>query len=116
MPEAHVHTHSKRSHHGMPKMPDWLSVEQALEKILSYVKVLEPETKSIIDALGQTLAEDVRASFPVPPHANSSMDGYAVQWDDIKGASDHRGSTLKVIGELPAGQVPSKAVTPGNAI
>ncbi len=100
----------------MPKMPSWLSVEQALEKILSYVNVLEVEERPLLEALGQTLAEDLRAAFPVPPHANSSMDGYAVQAKDITGASDHKKAILKVVGELAAGQVPSQAVTQGAAI
>ncbi|MBM4406482.1 MAG: molybdopterin molybdotransferase MoeA [Chloroflexi bacterium] len=112
----HVHTHSKRTHHGMPKMPDWLSVEQALEKILGYVNSLEVEERPLLEALGQVLAEELRATFPVPPHANSSMDGYAVQAADIARASDGGKATLKVIGHLAAGQVPSKAVAPGAAI
>ena len=36
-----------------------ISVEEALEKVLSYVEVLKPERKPILDCLGQVLAEDV---------------------------------------------------------
>ena len=63
----------------MPKIPSWLTVEEALARILDYVSLLEPERKPLLDARGQVLAEDVRAPFDVPPHANSSMDGYAVR-------------------------------------
>src|SRR3989304_1464129 len=39
-----------------------ISVEEALEKILGYVGVLEPEEVPILSALGQVLAEDVGAA------------------------------------------------------
>ena len=34
-----------------------ISVEEALQRILSYVHVLEPEEKPILDALGQVLRD-----------------------------------------------------------
>ena len=63
-----------------------LSVEEALDKILSYVHVLEPEEKPLLDALGQVLAEDVVAELAVPPLDNTAMDGYAVRAIDTTGA------------------------------
>ena len=56
-----------------------ISVEEALEKILNNVSVLEPEEKPILDSLGQVLAEDVCSDIDIPPLDNSAMDGYAVQ-------------------------------------
>jgi len=44
-----------------------LSVEQALEKILGYVDVLEAEQRLILDCLGQVLAEDVYSTINIPP-------------------------------------------------
>ena len=64
-----------------------ISVEEALEQILGFVRVLEPETSPILDALGQVLAEDIRSPITVPPADNSAMDGYAVQAADTAGAS-----------------------------
>ena len=55
------------------------------------------------------LAEDVVASEPVPPFANTGMDGYAVRAADTPG-------TLRVVGELPAGRAPTTPVGPGEAI
>ncbi|GAI06913.1 unnamed protein product, partial [marine sediment metagenome] len=52
-----------------------ISVEQALEKILAYVDVLEEEERPILDCLGQVLAEDVYSSIDVPPLDNAAMDG-----------------------------------------
>ena len=97
-------------------MPGWLAVEEALEKVLSYVHVLEPEEMPILEALGQVLAEEIRSGIDVPPLPNSSMDGYAVQWKNIQGAAAGSPASLEVIGHLAAGQLPEQEVTPGTAI
>ncbi|GAH93891.1 unnamed protein product, partial [marine sediment metagenome] len=62
-----------------------ISVEQALDKILNYVHVLEDEECPILECLGQVLAEDVYSGLNVPPLDNSAMDGYAVQSRDTRG-------------------------------
>jgi len=64
-----------------------ISVEQALEKILSYVDILEEEERPILDCLGQVLAEDIYSSIDIPPLDNTAMDGYAVQSGDTRNAS-----------------------------
>ena len=64
-----------------------ISVEQALEKILSYVDVLEEEQTPILSCLGQVLAEDIYSSLNIPPLDNSAMDGYAVRSKDTRGAN-----------------------------
>ena len=93
-----------------------LSVEEALERVLSAFQPLGPEAIPILDAQGRVLAEDVRAGGDIPPHANSSMDGYAVLAADIGGASRSSPRRLRVIGELAAGYVTETGVTPGTAI
>jgi molybdopterin molybdotransferase len=93
-----------------------LSVEEALDKILSFVTVLEAEEKPILDCLGQVLAEDIYASFDVPLSDNSAMDGYAVQSKSILGANRKQPKVLSVIGELPAGSVTDLVVEPAKAI
>ena len=100
----------------MPKIPSWLTVEEALARILDYVSPLGPERKRLLDALGQVLAEDVRAPFDVPPHANSSMDGYAVRAADVQAAGPAAGVTLRVVGEAPAGAPSNRAVGQGETI
>jgi len=77
-----------------------ISLEVALDKILSEVGVLEPEEKPILDSLGQVLAEDVYSDLTIPPADNSAMDGYAVQWESIQGANTSQPKVLKVIGEV----------------
>lgn len=93
-----------------------ISVEEALDKVLSFVHVLDCEEKPILECLGQALAEDIRAPFDVPPLDNSAMDGYAVQADSIVGVTYESPKNLRVIGEAVAGQVSKLRVAPGTAV
>ncbi len=93
-----------------------LSVEEALQRVLSHFRVLEPEQSPILEALGRVLAEDVRAEADIPPLANTAMDGYALQAADTLGASRDKSRRLRVIADLAAGYVADQAVTPGTAM
>ena len=93
-----------------------ISVEEALNNILDFIEVLEVEQKPLLDCLGQVLAEDVYASFDVPPQDNSAMDGYAVRAKSIVGASYERPRVLRVVGEIAAGCVSDLKVEPGTAV
>jgi len=93
-----------------------VSVEQALEEILSCVEVLEPERKPILDSLGQVLAEDVYSTIDIPPRDNSAMDGYAVRAEDTHGASESAPRILSVTGEVAAGSISREEVKRGTAI
>ncbi len=93
-----------------------ISVEEALERILSFVHRLEPEEQPLLDALGQVLAEDVKAEFDIPPLDNTAMDGYAVRAADTFGASEADPVRLRVAGELAAGYIFDGEVTPGSAV
>jgi molybdopterin molybdotransferase len=93
-----------------------ISVEEALEKILSNFSVLEPEDELILDALGRVLVEDVRSTIDIPPLDNSAMDGYAVQAQSTEGASPSSPRILRVIGEVAAGYISKEEVGPGTAI
>jgi len=93
-----------------------ISVNQALEEVLSNVDVLEEEERPILDCLGQVLAEDVYAGIDVPPLDNSAMDGYAVQSIDTHGASQESPRFLHVIGTVSAGSIPEYDVESGLAV
>ncbi len=93
-----------------------ISVEQALEKILAYVDILEEEEKPILDCLGQVLAEDIYSGIDVPPLDNSAMDGYAVQSRDTRNASSESPRFLSVIAMVAAGSISEREVEPGTAI
>ena len=106
-----THGHAHRHYHA-----DMLSVEEARDRILSHFSVLEPEERPLLEALGQVLAEDAHSSVNIPPADNSAMDGYAVQFDSIRGADDATPKPLRVVGYVAAGQTPTVAVTPGAAV
>jgi molybdopterin molybdotransferase len=93
-----------------------LSVEEALEKILGEVDVLEAEWVPVLNSLGQVLAEDIKSDINVPPLDNSAMDGFAVRSEDTKGASEKTPRFLKVIDTVLAGSISSKEVVPGTAV
>ncbi len=93
-----------------------VSVDEALEKILSFIKPLGAEKVSILDALGRVIAEDLYASRDIPPLDNSAMDGYAVRWEDVKNTSKDLPVRLEVIEDLPAGFISKKRLQKGQAI
>ncbi|MBI3752788.1 MAG: molybdopterin molybdotransferase MoeA [Deltaproteobacteria bacterium] len=93
-----------------------ISVEAALELILSEIKPLGMERVDILSSLGRVLGEDIAASVDNPPWDNSAMDGYAVRAIDTRGASRNNPVILKVIEDLPAGYVARKAMKKGEAI
>ena len=93
-----------------------LSVEQALEMVLSCVDVLEGEEQPILDSLGQVLAEDVYAGVNVPSQDNSVMDGYAVRAGDTGGATKESPRILTVVGTVAAGSRAECRVVSGAAV
>lgn len=93
-----------------------LSVEDALGRILDMFRPLESERKPLLEALGQVLAEDVVSTLDIPPLSNSAMDGYAVQYEAIEGATYDVPKALRVIGHLAAGQLPQQEVVSGTAV
>lgn len=96
--------------------PDMLSVEEARDRVLSAVPLLNAEELPILQCLGQVLAQNAATNSDIPPWDNSAMDGYAVRHRDIAGAAPDFPKTLAVIGQLPAGRWPDKSVMPHTAI
>jgi len=84
-----------------------LSVEDALAAVLAQAAPLPPVPIAARAALGYILAEDVRASEPLPPFPASVKDGYAVVAADGPG-------TYPLVGEVTAGRVADFVVTPGT--
>jgi len=80
-----------------------LKFREALEIILKHTNILGKEKVFITDALNKVLAEDILADRDNPPADNSGMDGFAVRYEDIKGASEDNPKVLKIVGEAKAG-------------
>ena len=78
--------------------------------ILAAVDRLEPVELPSNDALGLVLAADVASTGPIPPFANTAMDGYAVRAESTVGATAAAPVHLRVVGELAAGHPPTVPV------
>ncbi len=93
-----------------------ISVEEALDKILSRIEPLGFEKVSILEALGRVIGEDIYASRDLPPLDNSGMDGYAVRSEDVRNVDRNHPARLEVIEDLPAGFISTKTLKKGEAI
>jgi len=100
----------------MSEEPSPLTVEAALETVLARFQPLEAEDVPLTAALGRVLAADIVAEEALPPFANATMDGYAVQEKDITEARREAPVRLRVIGEVAAGQTTEQVVEPGMAL
>jgi len=90
-----------------------ISVAEALARVLASAREpLAEETVALGEALGRTLARELRSLRTQPPFANSAMDGYAVRAADTAVAP----ARLAVIGESAAGHAFSGRLAAGEAV
>ena len=82
-----------------------LSVEEARQRIISKFHILDKEYSSILDSLGQVIAEDIYSKVSVPPLDNSAMDGFAVRSVETNGANEDNPVRLEVRGCILAGEL-----------
>jgi molybdopterin molybdotransferase len=75
-----------------------ISVPEAKKIVLECVSVLSPVPYSLMEAAGLTLAENIYAPVSIPNFAQSSMDGYALLFDDLQ-----KNESLLLKGEMAAG-------------
>jgi len=92
-----------------------ITVEQAMKKLRSRVKPLPAEEIPVLKSFGRVLREDIRSPLSIPPFNKSAMDGYAVKAADIAGASAEAPVVLKVLEDIPAGQVGKFRLKKGTA-
>lgn len=93
---------------------DLIPFAEARERTLARVSPLaETETIPVDVALGRVLAEPVAAPFNVPNHDNTSMDGYAVRFQDLASSGN---TTLTVVADLPAGDRLTQTIGAGEAV
>lgn len=91
------------------------SVEEHRDAILAAVRPCDVVASPVETALGLTLAEPVRARVPIPVFDNSAMDGFAVRYDDVAGATPSTPVALRVVADLPAGSPLDPSLRPGEA-
>ena len=68
-------------------MSEMLTPEEAQRTILDRIRPLGMERVPLLEAMGRILAEDIRARYDNPPLDNSAMDGFAVRYSDVRGAT-----------------------------
>lgn len=95
---------------------DWLSVEDALSRVLDGAVPLPAVGRAPDAADGLVLAGEVAATATLPPHDNSAMDGYAVRADDLGGATPDTPVRLRVIGHALPGPPTPLVVGVGEAV
>lgn len=88
-----------------------LSVDEALQAVLTRSRTKAPVVRPLADALGLVLAEDVASDVDSPPHDKSVVDGYAVVAADLAGGL----AELDVLEEVTAGAVPTRTVSTGKS-
>jgi molybdopterin molybdotransferase len=91
-----------------------ITISAAIKTLLSQVIPLEETlTVNLSHALGSVLAEDIIAPINVPPAANSAMDGYAINIQDL--SSVPNSTTLLAVSQTIAAGHPASALTAGTA-
>lgn len=95
-------------------------VDDALSLLLNNLikPNLDYEEINIEDAYGRISYEDVRSNVNIPPYDRSAVDGYAVISSDTVGASITNPISLKIVGEIKAGDDPKiiKEINKGEAM
>jgi molybdenum cofactor synthesis domain-containing protein len=89
-----------------------ITVNQAVDIVLSEIGVMGTEEVEIDAALGRLLAQDIRADLDLPPFDRARMDGFAVRSADVATAP----ARLRVIGEIAAGSSFDGEVGQGQAV
>lgn len=94
------------------KIDQAINLQVDLMEKISYKEKITLETTS---SLGYILAEDLISKDDLPHFRKSTMDGYAINYKDSLGATETIPSMLKVIEEIPMGEVPKKILQRGEA-
>jgi molybdopterin molybdotransferase len=90
--------------------PALKALDDALQLLLGHAQALQEfESVSTGDADGRVLAQDVVSGLQVPPHDNSSMDGYALRCAEVH----DQGSEFSVSQRIAAG-TSGVALQPGT--
>ncbi|OUS14642.1 molybdopterin molybdenumtransferase MoeA [Rhodospirillales bacterium 47_12_T64] len=74
--------------------------------------ISKPEILPVANCLGRTLAEDIISPCNVPPHDNSAVDGYVVNFDDLHPGEN---TLLPVTDRIAAGSEVKENLAQGTA-
>jgi len=88
-----------------------ISVEEARKIILENTEVPEPIHQTLEDSFYHVLASDIYAPYPIPSFRQSSVDGYALRFEDYQQKNE-----FFVEGESPAGYSKIYTLKPNQAL
>lgn len=86
-----------------------ISLDEARRTVAANISMLGAQDLSLAASLGSVLEEDILSDADYPSADRSMMDGYVVGADAIPGE-------FTVAGEIPAGDVPDRALEHGEAM
>ena len=91
-----------------------MAVEEAQALILERIPpATGNEMVALASARGRVLAAPLMAPLPLPPFFNAAVDGWAFRHADLTPGAE---TALQEVGRIAAGQAPSRAVAPGEAM
>ncbi|MBL9139418.1 MAG: molybdopterin molybdotransferase MoeA [Verrucomicrobiales bacterium] len=93
-----------------------MTLEEALDRILSSINPLPEEVVAISEAVGRVPTQALLAPTDLPPFDNSAFDGYAVRSVDVARASKENPVILEATGSVKAGEAPVEIVGPGTCM
>ncbi|KAA3602815.1 MAG: molybdopterin molybdenumtransferase MoeA [Calditrichaeota bacterium] len=93
-----------------------ISVSEAKRLILENTNTFSPSRNSLSESLGLVLAENVFSKDNIPFADNSAMDGYAVKFEDTKGASKENPVKLKMSEVVAAGHSSNQVLQNGEVV
>lgn len=97
-------------------MANVISYDAARDMLIERSIPVEKECISLDKCAGRILGQDVIALANVPPFDRSPYDGYAFRACDSRNASREHPVTLKILEEIPAGDVSHYDVSEGCAV
>jgi len=86
-----------------------LSIDDAIDLVLSRVTPLEAEDVPLANAAGRVTAEPAHAAVDLPPFPSSAMDGFALRAADTPG-------TLPIVARVAAGRPAPRPLAAGEAM
>jgi molybdenum cofactor synthesis domain-containing protein len=93
-----------------------ISLKEALDKVLPFANEVEDESVDLSNALSRVLSYKVVSKMNNPPFDRAMMDGYAVIAKNSFGASPSNPISLRVVGNISAGDLSSTTLKKGEAI
>ena len=99
----------------MRPIRDTIPLDEALRLMEQAVEpVARVERVPLDEADGRVVAADLASAHDVPPFDRAAMDGYAMRAEDTFGAGRHEPRVLRSVEKVFTGQVPTRAIGPGE--